>query len=200
MPPTAAAYTSFNYTSPNTGVTFVFNNTPVSSTAAQQQCQIYGGNLATFMSLEEQQEIEAAFVARGDLVPEFHQSYWLGLYTAELKPPQFMWNDQLSGKLNWTHWGMYRTPDGNISEPNNMFGQENCGAANASQTYSDAWGWMDINCNIRMPFMCRLNSGRSSCSPSILRPPSSCLCRLSHAAWLTAQHGPRPPGRARCGH
>jgi hypothetical protein len=154
LPPTAL--TSFNYTSPNTGVTFVFNNTPVSSTAAQQQCQMYGGNLVSYMSLEEQQEVEAVFIERGDLVPSFHESYWLGLYSASVKPAQFNWADQLSGTLNWTHWGVYKWEGETAQEPNNLFGQENCGAANATQVYQDAFGWMDLNCNIRMPFMCRL--------------------------------------------
>ena len=151
---------AFNYTSPNTGVTFVFNNTAVSSTAAQQQCQSYGGNLVSFMSLEEQQEVEAAFVERGDLVSEFHGSYWMGLATPSLKPPAFNWADQLSGMLNWTHWGVLSLGEENVTEPNNFFGQESCGAANGTQAYDGAWGWMDVNCNIRMPFMCRLNSER----------------------------------------
>ena len=149
---------SFTYTSPNTGVSFVFNNTPVSSTAAQDMCQRYGGNLVSYTGLAEQQEVEAAFIERGDLVPQFHESYWTGLYSPTLKPPQFKWNDPLSGPLNWTHWGVFTMPEGNSSEPNNMLGGENCGAANASQSYRNAWGWMDANCNTRMPFMCRLNS------------------------------------------
>jgi hypothetical protein len=153
-----AALTSFNYTSPNTGTTFVFNNTPVSSSAAQQQCQAYGGNLVSYMSLEEQQEVEALFIERGDLLPSYHESYWLGLYTPTLKPAQFNWADQLSGTLNWTHWGTYKWEGETAAEPNNLFGQESCGAANASQAFQDAFGWMDINCNVRMPFMCRVVS------------------------------------------
>lgn len=32
----------------------MFNNTPAASSVAQQQCQNYGGNLVSYMSLEEQ--------------------------------------------------------------------------------------------------------------------------------------------------
>jgi hypothetical protein len=169
---------------------------------AETYCNTLGGHLASWNSQAEQTEVEGYWIKAGLLLPLFHKAYWIGAVIGDEDMwPNFRWLDSLPGPNAsgvYQHWGYYMPQ--NIIEPNNMFGQENCGAANASQTYSDAWGWMDINCNIRMPFMCRLNSGRPSCSPSILRPPSSCLCRLSHAAWLTAQHGPRPPGRARCGH
>ncbi len=51
-----------------------------------------------------------------------------------------------------------RGPEGVLREPNNLFGNEGCAAANASQTYDMAWGWADANCNMPMTFMCRLNS------------------------------------------
>jgi hypothetical protein len=108
VPYFCAAYTSFRYTSPNTGITFVFNNTPVSTTAAQQQCQAYGGNLASYTSLEEQQEVEVYFIEQGDLLTAYHGAYWTGLVAEVLKPPQFKWGDVLAAPLNWTHWGMYR--------------------------------------------------------------------------------------------
>ena len=153
----AAAFDAYYYTSVNTGTQFVFNNTPVASAAAQESCQSYGGSLVWYASLEEQQEVEAAFIERGNIVPSFHGSYWMGLATAVLKPPQFAWGDVLASKLNWTHWGSFATPEGNFSEPNNLSGQEFCAAANASQEFGSAWGWMDANCNTRMTFMCRLN-------------------------------------------
>lgn len=184
----------------------MFNNTPVSSTAAQQQCQLYGGNLVSYMSLEEQQEVEGVFIERGDLVPSYHESYWLGLYSASVRPAQFNWADQLSGTLNWTHWGVYKWEGETAQEPNNLFGQENCGAANATQTHQDAFGWMDLNCNIRMPFMCRLISewptaaalptGLPACLPALNAgscPVSAALICLSSPAalWITPQL-PRP--------
>jgi hypothetical protein len=173
----AAALGAYYYTSVNTGTQFVFNNTPVSTTAAQESCQTYGGNLVWYASLEEQQEVEAAFIERGNLVPSFHGSYWMGLSTAVLKPPQFAWGDVLAGKLNWTHWGSFATPEGNFSEPNNLSGQEFCGAANASQEFGSAWGWMDANCNTRMTFMCRLNRECGPVAPARMPPqgPSGCL-------------------------
>lgn len=125
-------------------------------------------------------EVEAAYIERGDLVPDVHRSYWMGLYASVLKPPQFMWNDVLSGALNWTHWGTYTSEQGTFGEPNNLQGQENCGAANASQAYDSAFGWMDANCNIKMPFLCRLNSGwltaRGLARQRPLRPAGYCTC------------------------
>jgi hypothetical protein len=47
------------------------------------------------------------------------------------------------------------SPQG-LQEPNNFERKpELCAAANASQTYSMAWGWADQNCGVKMPFMCK---------------------------------------------
>ncbi len=52
----------------------------------------------------------------------------------------------------YKHWG---TDSGSI-EPNNKGGLELCAVANASQSYSKAWGWSDTMCDKKSPFMCRL--------------------------------------------
>jgi hypothetical protein len=48
----------------------------------------------------------------------------------------------------------------NILEPNNIFGAEDCAAANSSQAYGGAWGWADAQCNISLPLICRVTRKR----------------------------------------
>jgi hypothetical protein len=55
----------------------------------------------------------------------------------------------------YKHWGM----DGGVLEPNNKLGLELCAVANASQTYSNGWGWSDTLCDKKFPMMCRMIRG-----------------------------------------
>jgi hypothetical protein len=58
----------------------------------------------------------------------------------------------LSSLAAYKHWG---TPATAPREPNNIFRPENCGGANASQVYGNAWGWADFMCSSEFVYMCR---------------------------------------------
>lgn len=46
---------------------------------------------------------------------------------------------------------------GRVPEPNELSkGLELCAVANASQTYSGAWGWADAACALRLPSVCEI--------------------------------------------
>ena len=56
------------------------------------------------------------------------------------------------GSGAYQHWGR---PENGIPEPNQrQVGL--CGVANASQTYTLAWGWADTVCNTTNTFICRM--------------------------------------------
>jgi hypothetical protein len=57
--------------------------------------------------------------------------------------------------VTYVHWGTI----GINTEPNNGTGFEICGMANASLTYNDAWGWVDVQCGLKAIFMCKLQRG-----------------------------------------
>jgi hypothetical protein len=40
-----------------------------------------------YSDIQEQQEVEAAMVATGVLLPNYHQLYWMGLRTGEPQGP-----------------------------------------------------------------------------------------------------------------
>ena len=93
---------------------------------------------------------------QNSLLPGFHKAYWLG--TQATDPKSFTsWIDTTVRpplSRGYKHWGM----DGGSLEPNNRQGLELCAVANASQTFSKAWGWSDTLCDSRFPTMCRMIS------------------------------------------
>jgi hypothetical protein len=50
--------------------------------------------------------------------------------------------------------GMY-LPD-YLKEPNNLFGQEYCAGANASEMTGGLFGWSDERCTVQAPYMCKV--------------------------------------------
>ena len=78
----------------------------------------------------------------------------MGLKT--MKNPAFFWLDPtvtpLTAITAYKHWG---TPATAPREPNNLFSPENCGGANASTAYQNAWGWADYMCTSEFVYMCR---------------------------------------------
>ncbi len=161
--PASAAYDAYRFTHPDTQVPYVFNNTPVSSYDAQSQCNLYGGHLVWFASLQEQQQVEQAFIAMGYLFPTFHTNVWIGYRAAKAStnPADFKLLDKTAGPQTYSHWGTYKpTPPGkDPQEPNNLSGGENCAVGNFSQVYNNASGWADASCGLRLPFLCRLYGG-----------------------------------------
>ncbi len=95
------------------------------------------------------------FYLQGFLIPDFHKAYWVGLSSASLAPQaDFKSMDPYAKPARnvYMHWGTMQP--GNIREPNNRMGGENCATANYSQTFANAWGWSDTKCNERFPSIC----------------------------------------------
>ena len=91
----------------------------------------------------------------------------MGLNTTAREWPDFRW---LSASVpppvlaTYEHWGR---GDG-FNEPNNLGGSEYCGAANATLIAQDVWGWSDWNCNMTLPYMCRLDGEPQAPWPVLL--------------------------------
>jgi hypothetical protein len=79
----AAGFGAWTYYSSTTRFTYMFNNTPTTQQMAEFACQAAGGHLASYSTLQEQREVEQAFVASGRLMPAFHGSYWMGLRSVQ---------------------------------------------------------------------------------------------------------------------
>jgi hypothetical protein len=95
---------------------------------------------------------------QGYLISLYHGSYWMGLSASgSWAPDGFGWADHSPGPGagTYTHWGT--DPDDGSNEPNNLSPPELCGAANASQVYDnpEAWGWSDVHCGRKLPFICK---------------------------------------------
>jgi hypothetical protein len=57
----------------------------------------------------------------------------------------------------YKHWGMYQP--NNSPEPNNLDAPEDCVAGNFSEAFNGAWGWADVNCDLELPYICRVIRG-----------------------------------------
>ncbi len=139
----------YNYTSPVTNLTYLLNTTMVSYSTAQSTCKNSGGHLVAWFSLDEQADVELAFVTGGSLLPTFHKMYWMGF--SALQWPDWKWVDPTAGRFSnaaYKHWGM--------DEPNNDPALQLCGAGNYTQAYGNAWGWADANCGTKLPFICKM--------------------------------------------
>lgn len=96
----------------------------------------------------------------GVLLPAYHKVYWMGLNASTW--PAWRWLDgspQPNVTGRYQAWGYYMPQ--NILEPNNIFGGENCVAANFSQAVAaqGVWGWADARCNLSMPYVCESIGG-----------------------------------------
>ncbi len=93
---------------------------------------------------------------QGYLIPAYHRAYWMGLEA--ISRTRWQWLEPSvpdlagPGKV-YTNWGV--SPDGR-AEPNNRFPPENCGASNMSQLANGAGGWADANCQVKLPFICKM--------------------------------------------
>ena len=152
-----------NITLPSTltGNVFTLMNVKAGHAKAEALCNDIGGHLASFVSQDEQTEMEFAFIASGYLLPSFHKTYWLGLTSTPDNWPAFDWIDRnvASPAANgaYSHWGTYSADGFKTPEPNNGMFPENCAVANFSQAHGapPAWGWADANCGISATVMCR---------------------------------------------
>jgi hypothetical protein len=101
-----------------------------------------------------QTEVESYFITAGLFYPAYMPTYWVGLRSSASTWPRFQWassNIPPPSPLTYEHWGLSES----VREPDNLAGNEYCGAANYTQVYSNAWGWADFNCSVAMPFVCR---------------------------------------------
>lgn len=89
LPPPAAEGFQPAYTSPTTGAVYLLNTARTSWAAAREACAARGAQLASWLSLAEQAEAEAGLVAARLLLPQWHQTYWMGLAAAGW--PRFAW-------------------------------------------------------------------------------------------------------------
>jgi hypothetical protein len=153
------------YTSPATGITYIYNTSMATHEEAGRACKQQGGALVTYISAARQAEVETAlrqrYVLRADLQP----FYWLGLAVKRFDFwPTFSWPSGAVLKSGaYQHWGRYGP--GQHPEPNNVFPPEDCAGANASQAYDGSWGWSDEDCATRAPFVCEV-------APPVPPPPS----------------------------
>lgn len=170
---------AFLYASNNTLATYLLNTTPISLPDAQASCIASGGMLVAYAGLDEQAEVEAVFEGRGNFIPAFHGSYWMGLSTSSW-PDFSRWMD---GKvpMMYEHWGNWTDCDG-FPEPNNIFGDENCVAANSTEAFEGVYGWSDAHCSRKLPFVCKIIRG-CRLPGSQLKAPGWCSAVL-HARQL----------------
>ncbi len=151
---------SVTYVAESTGATFIFHTTAATQADAEMQCNVDGGHLATYASLEEQGEVEGYLLQKGHLMAEFHKAYWLGL-VADKPLGSWRWMDFLPApsNANYLHWGVATLASGKGSpEPNNRQPPEVCAVANASQAYDTprAWGWADTSCKQSFVYICKV--------------------------------------------
>ena len=97
------------------------------------------------------------YIKKGLLFPAYHKAYWFGLYTdARAWKTTWKYTDlsPFAYSSSYANWGI-SAPEG-LTAPNNISGQEFCGAANASEATNAKWGWEDYNCLASLPFMCEI--------------------------------------------
>ncbi len=183
------------YTSNRTGTTYALNTTWTTFADAENTCNGYGGHLVAWKSVTEQQEVEGYYLRQGYLLPTYHENYWLGLNTSAGAWPRFNWTERTvapPGSGAYQHWGR---PEGGVPEPNNnRVGL--CGVANASLSYTNAWGWADTMCNMTNAFICRMQreAGALGAGAAALARALTCFERLSVPA--AADRPIQPPSSA----
>jgi hypothetical protein len=141
---------------PDTNTTYSLNTRLTNFTVAEAACNSQGGHLVSYASLQEQRKVEEFFVAKGMLFPTCHGSYWMGLHAPTW--PNFEWQDPTAPDLTqpdaYRNWGTF-VPSSFPSEPNQLFGDENCGVGNYSEAVNDAWGWADATCDLEFVSICK---------------------------------------------
>ena len=86
----------------------------------------------------------------------------------------------------YQHWGVYLP--GSHQEPNNVFLNETCACANATQAWPDGlYGWADAQCSLLMPFICEM--GKAAPPPPSPYPPAVQLKYVSETPGSGAAAG-----------
>lgn len=69
----AAALVAPAFTAPSTGNTFFLNTSYMNFSSAESACAASGGHLASYLSQQEQAEVEQFYIKNGYLLPAFHR-------------------------------------------------------------------------------------------------------------------------------
>jgi hypothetical protein len=161
-----AAAGEFTYTSLKTGDQYLLSTIKRTADEAEARCNRFGGHLATWSLLAEQQDSEHYFIKSGFLIPAFHMHYYIGYRSFNF--PRFAAVDK-TFKSNYTHWG--------ANMPNRT---QTCAHAHVNLQYQSAWGWEDVPCNVPMVFMCKTVSEWRWPAPAACPPASLPLVHQHH--------------------
>ena len=186
-PGSTYSYLNDSAASATRGSTYLLSTEPYSQAAAVAYCQQQGGFLAQFEDVQEQAEVERAFIGQGGLHRTRQPLYWIG-YKATLWP---RFKPLVRTNSSYTHWGILKPQ--NKQEPNQFTGPEMCAVANATQVFALAWGWADIGCDNRFPAMCRLLPAPPPTSPPPPPPPGAPDAPLVDAPAAPQEPAPPPP-------
>lgn len=127
---TAVLYTALAlFSGPN--VTFVLTSDNMTWSESQSYCRAHHTDLATVRNMAENQKMaELLSESGGDKV-------WIGLFRESWK-----WSDGSTSSFRY-----WRQEGG---EPNNISGKEACVVAE----FSLSGKWADIDCDMKIPFIC----------------------------------------------
>jgi hypothetical protein len=97
--------------------------------------------------------------------------------------------------VNYQQWGNW-TGDEGLPEPNNLYGGEYCGCANATEAYQGLYGWADATCSTRGAFICKIVREWRLCPRPAAWPRQTRMCRARRCKRpvqpLTQQPPPGP--------
>jgi hypothetical protein len=107
-----------------------------------------------------QLEAPAHPTLQGNLIPQFHLFYWMGL-RLNASWPSFGWTDPfIIGPAGfYTNWGITR-PDGEPEPSRPDFGLVAGANYTEVQRNPPVWGWSDEDPNIKHIFICRAAGDR----------------------------------------
>jgi hypothetical protein len=123
---------------------------------------------------------------QGIMFPTYIKHYWIGLVANSTRfgNYNFAWSDPATPPPttgSYIHWGRVR-PSNLALQPDNFYTMENCGVANYTETFVDAFGWSDCQCNLTAPFICRMSREPGCRAPRLrARCSAAAACRCSPA-------------------
>jgi hypothetical protein len=171
---------SISYVNTTTRNQYTLNTARMNFSSAEAACNLQGGHLVSYNTVDEQLEVENFFVRSGLLFPTCHRAYWMGL--AAETWPQFAYLEptapDMEAEDTYRNWGKF-IPANFPPEPNQLFGDENCVAANYTELNKAAWGWSDEVCEMELTSICQIP--REWCSLLLL----VCCTTCCTAAYIT---------------
>ncbi len=93
---------AFVYVSNATQATYTLNTTQVTWAEAQAACNENGGHLASYVTPDEQSEVEGYFESKGMFITRYHIFYWTGLHSDQQQWPEFKWDAEAGSWLECT--------------------------------------------------------------------------------------------------